>query len=180
MEDNREEVRVLRSKWRRFWPVIAVIVVAAGVLAAHLCVDFLTREPPNYSHIEDGFWVGGDAEEPPPGTQAVLNLCEIPDRYQVESHRWRSIRDAAPAPTLEWLREQVDFIESERSAGRVVYVHCRNGVSRSGMVAAAYLMRRERWSRDQALDFLRQHRPSVRPNPAFMQLLVDWERSLGK
>jgi protein-tyrosine phosphatase len=60
----------------------------------------------------------------------------------------------------------------------VVYVHCRNGVSRSGMVVAAYLMRRESWSRDQALDFMRSRRPGVRPNPAFMRLLWDWEKSL--
>ena len=36
-------------------------------------------------------------------------------------------RDAEPAPTLDWLRVQVEFIDAERAAGRTVYVHCRNG-----------------------------------------------------
>jgi protein-tyrosine phosphatase len=46
------------------------------------------------------------------------------------------------------------------------------------MVVAAYLMKREGWTRDQALAFLRSRRPGVRPNPAFLQLLLDWEHSL--
>ena len=59
-----------------------------------------------------------------------------------------------------------------------MYVHCRNGVSRSAMVMAAYLMRRENWNREQALEFLRSRRPGVRPNPAFLALLSEWEQTL--
>jgi hypothetical protein len=162
----------VRWRWRQTWPVVA----ALAVVGVHLVVDRLTREPPNYSRIEDGLWLGGYVPKPPRGTGAVLNLCESEDPYRVESHRWEPIRDAEPVPSLDWLREQVGFIESERAAGRVVFVHCRNGVSRSGMVVAAYLMRREGWSRDRVLEFLRSRRPGVHPNPAFMQLLLEWER----
>ena len=42
----------------------------------------------------------------------------------------------------------------------------------------AYLMQRNHWSRDQALEFVREKRPQVRPNPAFMELLLEWERLL--
>jgi protein-tyrosine phosphatase len=59
-----------------------------------------------------------------------------------------------------------------------VFVHCRNGVSRSGMVVVAYLMAREGWSRDEAVAFVRSRRPGLRPNPAFMKLLLEWEQSL--
>jgi protein-tyrosine phosphatase len=148
------------------------------VIALHVIVERLTREPPNYSQIEDGLWLGGRVAQPPPGTDAVLNLCESEDPYRVEAHRWQSIRDGEPVPTLKWLREQVAFIEAERAAGRVVYVHCDNGVSRSGLVLLAYLMRREGWSRDQALAFVQRRRPGVRPNAAFMRLLLEWEHSL--
>lgn len=168
----------MRWTWRRSWPIVALALAALVVLAIYVAVDHITREPPNYSRIEDGLWLGGFVREPPPGSQAVLNLCESEDPYRAESHQWVPIRDGEPAPSLDWLHVQVGFIESERASGHVVFVHCRNGVSRSGMVLAAYLMQRESWSRDQALDFLRSRRPDVRPNPAFMQLLSEWEQSL--
>ncbi len=164
-------------RWR-YWPAVALLAAALAVPAVHLLVDRLTREPPNYSQIEDGLYLGGYVPEPPPGTQAVLNLCEAEDPYRAPSHRWRPIPDAEPAPSLDWLREQVAFVEAERSAGRTVYVHCRAGVSRGGMVVVAYYMARNGWARDQALDFVRSRRPAVRPNPAFMRLLSEWERSL--
>jgi hypothetical protein len=151
-----------------------------AAVVANLVVAQVVREPPNYSRIEDGLWLGGWVAAPPRGTQAVLNLDEAPDRYRVESQRWAPIRDGVPVPGLDWLREQVAFIELERAAGRVVFVHCRNGVSRSGMIVAAYLMKREGWNRDQALEFLRSRRPGVRPNPAFMELLLDWEHALKR
>jgi protein tyrosine phosphatase len=168
----------VKWEWRRSWPIVALATAALAVVIVLLVVDWLTREPPNYSKIEDGLWLGGYVSEPPHGVHAVLNLCESKDPYQVEFHRWEPIVDAEPVPSLEWLRAQVGFIEFERAAGHVVFVHCRNGVSRSGMVVAAYLMRREGWSRDQALEFLRSRRPEVRPNPAFMLLLLEWQRLL--
>jgi hypothetical protein len=157
-----------------------LVVGAASFVGVgfYLLVDELTRGKPNYTRVESGLWLGGYVDEPPPGVQAVLNLCELEDPYQAETHHWEPIRDAEPAPGLDWLRKQVEFIESQRSEGRSVFVHCRNGVSRSGMVVTAYLMRREGWSRDEALKHLRLHRPEVRPNPAFLLLLLEWEQSL--
>jgi hypothetical protein len=158
--------------------MVLLAAAALAVGAVHLLVDRLTREPPNYSQVEEGLWLGGYVAEPPSGTRAVLNLCESEDPYRVESHRWESIRDAEPVPSLDWLRSQVAFIESERAAGRTVFVHCRNGVSRSGMVVVAYFMAHHGWSRDEAVVFVRSRRPGLRPNPAFMQLLLEWERLL--
>lgn len=70
------------------------------------------------------------------------------------------------------------FVAAERTAGRVVFVHCRNGVSRSGMVVVAYYMAREGWPRDEAVGFVRARRPEVRPSPAFMRRLSEWEQVL--
>jgi hypothetical protein len=162
---------------RRWWrPVVALIAVSLGLAATLWTVDRLTRDPPNYSQIEDGLFLGGSVPEPPSGTRAVLNLCEAPDPYQAEVHRWESIADAEPAPDIDWLRQQVEFVKEQRREGRRVFVHCRNGVSRSGMVVVAYEMSRNGWGRDEALAFVRSRREIVRPNPAFMRLLLDWER----
>jgi hypothetical protein len=166
------------NAYRRFWPILALALAIFVALMVHLAVNYFTREQPNYSRIEDGLWLGGFVTQPPPGSKDVLNLCESEDPYRAETHRWEPIRDAEPVPSLDWLCQQVDFIEAERTSEHVVYVHCRNGASRSAMVLAAYLMRREKWSSTQALDFLRSRRSEVNPNPAFRQLLSEWERSL--
>jgi len=163
------------QKWWRYWPVVAVIAAAGAVLAVRLVVDQRTREPPNYSCIEAGLYLGGRVSEPPPGTRAVLNLCEVEDAYRTEVQRWEPIRDAEPAPSLDWLRQQVEFIDRQRRAGLPVYVHCHAGISRGGMVTVAYLMWRNGWPRDEALRFVCSRREGVRPNPAFMDLLQEWE-----
>jgi protein-tyrosine phosphatase len=153
-----------------------LLVAASGVAAVHFAVEHATREEPNYSQIEDGLYLGGYVAEPPPGTQAVLNLCETEDKYRVEVHNWVPIADAEPVPSIEWLREQVAWVDAQRRDGRTVYVHCRNGVSRSGMVVVAYQMTKNGWTRDEAMAFVRTNRPGLRPNPAFMKLLAEWER----
>ena len=171
---------VFRPNWRRACLVAVLALVAVAVIGVHLAVDWFVREPPNYTRIEPGLWLGGLVPRPPPGVTAVLNLCESEDPYRAESHLWEPIRDGEPAPSLDWLREQVGFIETEREGGRSVFIHCRNGVSRSVMVLTAYLMKRESWPRDRALEWVRERRPIVRPHPGFMRLLLEWELALTR
>jgi protein-tyrosine phosphatase len=59
-------------------------------------------------------------------------------------------------------------------------VHCFQGASRSGLVMTAYLMREHDWTRDEAMAHIRARRPQLRPNPAFMKLLDEWERERAK
>jgi hypothetical protein len=172
---------------RRWFLVVVAAAAAAVLVAVYLGLDPLVRwatgeqalEEPSYSLIEDGLYMGGDVREPPPGVRAVVNLCEKKDSYQAEMHDWEPIRDAEPAPDLKWLKRMVELVDSRRRAGVPTLVHCRNGVSRSGMVVVAYEMAAKKWTRDEALAFVRTKRPQVRPNPAFMKLLEDWERELG-
>jgi hypothetical protein len=170
---------------RRYWLVFAVVAAALLVGGLRLVADRLTPagadySRTNYSCVEDGLYLGGYLAQPPPGTRAVLNVCESKDPYEAEVHRWEPIHDAAPAPSLDWLRRQVEFIDAQHQAGRPVFVHCHAGISRSVMVVAAYLMARDGRTRDEALAFLRTLRPSVGPNPAFLELLREWEQSLKK
>lgn len=161
---------------------VVVALALAGLLAA-LGLLGLARwieGGPNYSRVEDGLYVGGFVDRPPRGTRAVLNVCEAEDPYEAEAHLWRPIKDAEPAPSVEWLREAVAFVEANRAQGRTTFVHCRNGVSRSGLVVVAYLMRKHGWGRDEALAFARRGRPGLRPNPAFLRLLLEWEKEVKR
>jgi hypothetical protein len=137
-----------------------------------------TGERPNYTLIREHLYMGGYVKEPPPGTKAVLNLCRLDDPYKVETYAWEKIKDTTPAPSIDWLRRQVKFIDEQRQAGKTVYVHCRNGVSRSGMVVVAYVMYKDKLPRDKALAQVRSKRQIARPNAAFMARLLDWERAL--
>jgi hypothetical protein len=174
----------VRKVLRRYWPAFAIIVaVTTIVVVGQVAERFSQAESypsTNYSSIEDGLCLGGMLSEPPPGTRAVLNVCETEDPYHAECHRWDPIPDAAPAPSLDWLRKQVEFVDEQRRAGRPVYVHCRAGVSRSTMVVTAYLMWRDGKSRDEALAIIRSKRSRIKPNPAFMKLLQEWEESLRR
>jgi len=164
-------------------PRAAVVLLAVAGLLAGLALlgwAWWLEDGPNYSRIEEGLYLGGYVDRPPRGTRAVLNLCEREDPYEAEVSAWRPITDAEPAPSVEWLREAVAFIEANRAAGRTTYVHCRNGVSRSGMVVVAYLMRKNGWGRDEAVAFVGRRRPELRPNPAFMRLLLEWEKEVKR
>jgi hypothetical protein len=167
----------MKTPKRRSWLLVILAVLAVSVIAANIVVDLYTRERPNYTRIEDGLWLGGYVPEPPRRTQVVLNLCETPDPYQVAVHKHEPIIDAEPAPSIDWLRQQVEFIANERAKGHIVYVHCRNGVSRSALVMIAYLMQRENWSVEQATTYVKERR-EVRPNPAFRKLLGEWEQAV--
>jgi dual specificity protein phosphatase-like protein len=169
---------------RRYWPVglaaAAVLTIVAAALVANRPSPRELFPRTNYSRIEEGLYLGGILEEPPPGTRAVLNVCETEDPYRVEAHRWQPIDDVGPAPSLAWLRRQAEFIDEQRRTGRPVFVHCRAGLSRSALVVAAYLMMRDGCTRDEALAVLRARRGLVRPRPAFMDLLKEWEESITR
>jgi dual specificity protein phosphatase-like protein len=151
--------------------------------AAWLILLALERSYPdldrdNFSLIEDGLYQGGSVKTPPPGTQAVLNLCEVEDRYICGTDAWEPIKDGAPAPSLEWLEKRVKWVDAQREAGLTTFVHCFAGHSRSGMVVTAYLMYKKGWTRDEALAFVKSKRPLTRPNDAFMELLAEWDKYL--
>ena len=161
---------------RRFWIVVTVACIPSAI--ALFVFRRMAREEENYALIEDGLYVGGWGTEPPRGTKAVLNVCETKDAYSSECYVWEAIADSAPAPTTEWLRRMVLFIDKQRRAGSTTFVHCRNGVSRSGMVIVAYEMFKHGWSRDEALVFVRSKRPQIHPHPAFMERLLEFEGEL--
>jgi Dual specificity phosphatase, catalytic domain len=180
-------MRIAMSAWHVAFPggqamkftrrdvLVLLLFACIGGWLILLALQHLYAEKENFDEIEPGLFMGGDVTAPPPGTTAVMNLCEKEDEYRCEIHVWEPIRDAAPAPSIAWLAKQVEFVEAQRAAGRTTYVHCFQGASRSGLVVTAYLMRKNRWTRDEALAFVRVHRPQARPNPAFMELLSQWE-----
>lgn len=171
---------VERNVKRRTWFIFIAFLLFTG-LGAWLWLGQLEQsyQQPPYSLIEDGLYLGSSVREPPPGTQAVVNLCGREDPYTVEARLWEPILEGGEQePDLPWLKRVVAFIAEQRAAGRITYIHCMNGVNRSAMVTIAYLMHERELSRDGALAYVRSKRPVIQPGTDLMRLLAEWEETL--
>ena len=65
------------------------------------------------------------------------------------------------------------FIKKGLGNGHGVLVHCAAGISRSATVVTSYLVTEKHMKVLDALDIIRQVRPSIQPNPGFMQVLFE-------
>jgi hypothetical protein len=62
------------------------------------------------------------------------------------------------------------FIDEGRKSGGIL-VHCKVGQSRSVMITTSYVMKEKDWSLIEALEFVAQARPRVRPRATFKDQL---------
>jgi atypical dual specificity phosphatase len=63
------------------------------------------------------------------------------------------------APAIEEIDQAVGFIEQQISNNRPVMVHCAAGKGRTGTVLAAYLVKNQGMTAEQAIDRVRSMRP---------------------
>jgi len=80
-------------------------------------------------------------------------------------------------PLYKYFDEATRFIEDALSKGGKVFVHCREGISRSATLVIAYLMMRKDMSALDATTLVRSKRP-IFPNDGFLQQLCDLELRL--
>ncbi|KAF1958164.1 phosphatases II [Byssothecium circinans] len=66
------------------------------------------------------------------------------------------------------------WIDNALASGSGVLVHCVQGISRSGAVIVAYLMRKHSISYEAALELARKSRPIITPNSGFADQLRLW------
>lgn len=85
------------------------------------------------------------------------------------------LRDMENENLLDSLDVCLDFIEESRKEGSVL-VHCFAGVSRSAAIIAAYLMKTEQLSQEDAIESLRQSCEFVCPNDGFLDQLKMFEQ----
>ena len=95
------------------------------------------------------------------GITSVVNLLEpsfeeiARDEKNVGFRVLHSPIDDFRAPTLNQLNKIVDWIDNEIVSGGKVLVHCAMGISRSGGIVVAWLLKQNpNWSWSDALDFV--------------------------
>jgi len=62
---------------------------------------------------------------------------------------------------------------NEVQSGRVVFIHCAAGISRSATVMVYAITRLYGWNLQQALNFVKKGRGIIRPNEGFMKQLIE-------
>ena len=72
-----------------------------------------------------------------------------------------------------------EFINNAINNKGKVLVHCHAGISRSGTICIAYIMKYKKMKFDDALKFVRQKRPKISPNKGFIEQLRNYEKELN-
>eukprot|EP00668_Euglena_longa_P031860 GGOE01041127.1.p1 GENE.GGOE01041127.1~~GGOE01041127.1.p1 ORF type:complete len:431 (-),score=96.46 GGOE01041127.1:580-1812(-) len=90
-----------------------------------------------------------------------------------------ALADTVDANLSGHLQKGIDYIADAKAKNEKVLVHCFAGLSRSASLVCAYLMRENRWTFEQSLDFVRAARPNVCPNEGFVKQLQSFEKQLG-
>lgn len=88
------------------------------------------------------------------------------------------IDDSLSADLLPWIPQALSFIDSARSSGASVLVHCAAGISRSPALTVAYIMHCLDLDLDHAYRFVKERRPSISPNLNFLGQLQHFQSTL--
>nr|CAG4649788.1 EOG090X0GSS [Scapholeberis mucronata]SVE93963.1 EOG090X0GSS [Scapholeberis mucronata] len=94
----------------------------------------------------------------------LINQPEEWEKLGVEVIRF-SVIDMFEAPPQEMLVEGVEFINRNILKPGAVYVHCKAGRSRSATLVGCYLMKKHRWTPEQAVSHLKSVRPHILLSP---------------
>ncbi|EPX72314.1 phosphoprotein phosphatase [Schizosaccharomyces octosporus yFS286] len=108
----------------------------------------------------------------------VLSAMSIDPKLNLPSdqHIWIPIEDGSSQNILQHISKTIKFIDEAVASNSRVLVHCFAGVSRSVTLVSAYLMKKNDWDPEKALNYISTKRSNISPNPSFLkQLQVYYE-----
>ena len=114
------------------------------------------------------------------GIKKILSIMDfgVPSYNKEDNfiHKVIGIPDVLTQNIIQYFGECLNFIKGEEK----VLVHCMAGASRSATIVIAYLMWTEKMPYNKALDFVREKRFIIYPNPGFRNQLQIFEKELIK
>lgn len=139
-----------------------------------------------FDQITPHLWLGGAPQYPRDyqflldnGITAVLNIrAEREDDvalYRQHDIAYKQIKVLdVTVPSEAMIDLGVEFVREQIEDGRIVLVHCAKGRGRSATILAAYLMRHEGVSFDQANQTMKTIRPLTKLEGRHRQQLEKW------
>lgn len=110
---------------------------------------------------------------------SILAEYELPidlkENLKDFQHTHIDCEDVATAQIGAYFLEVVSAIDEALKDNASILVHCRAGVSRSATLVTAWLIRRQRLSREQAIDKIRAVWPRIRINSGYLSQLDRWQ-----
>lgn len=113
-------------------------------------------------------------------THIVIAAQECSPQFPSRFHyKFAPIEDCEGSNIEEFIEEIVEYIREVRDGHGKVLVHCMAGMSRSASLVIAFVMRQNQWGLSQTLQYVKEKRPIVAPNPSFLRKLASWEERLS-
>lgn len=131
----------------------------------------ISERPTNFSWVTEDILAGSGLPVTPnefkwvvdKGIKSIVTVREVPlpsqwfDGSNVD-YLHLMVEDYG-APTMEVLDETVNYIDKNIRSGKPVLVHCAAGKGRTGAVLAAYMIKKENLTAQQAIEKIRLLRP---------------------
>lgn len=92
----------------------------------------------------------------------------------VDFFLWLPTKDHTP-PKVEQLTVGVQTLEQFVKSGIPCYVHCKNGHGRGPTLVAAFLIRTQGFTADEAIAFIKARRPAIHLEESQREMLVAFE-----
>ena len=86
------------------------------------------------------------------------------------------IKDSDNFELYNYFDNANEFINKCKAEGNILLVHCKLGISRSPSFIIAYLIKNNKMSAEEALEFVKQKRNQIKPNEGFINQLQEYEK----
>lgn len=150
----------------------------------HVEEDFVSSADRITANIWIGEWNSTKEEEFLVNTpiSQVLTLCSTRPQFEEKIflsdilERQMKLKDQINFCILPFIDQCINFIEEAVKNDTQILINSRHGVSRSGAIVCAYLMKQNNWSYEKALNFVQKKRGNIKPNLGFALQLRTWYR----
>lgn len=117
------------------------------------------------------------------GVRAVVNTCEEYAGPVQEYGRLGIVQLHIPTidfthPTIENIRQGVDFVQDHVEQGEIVYIHCKAGRARSATIAICWLIQHRGMTPIEAQALLLSKRPHINPRLTERTVVGEFVREL--